>query len=146
MSFNVPSSMKRNRYCPQLSALGRATTVTLTGGLAPLPAAPAPLLNDPVDISADFHTFANTLFLADKLVSFAAATALGKLSYQRSVLVTNHAFNNTLLGAKTGAQNEFSATGPAHRAAHDSFAGKVTWSIRSFPRIAKTQLGDPFFL
>lgn len=101
--------MKPNLYCPQLSALGLASVLTLYSGLHLLSAAPAPLLNDPVDVSADFQDFANTLFLADKLVSFDAATASGKLSYKRSVLVTKHAFDNTLSGAKTVEQNEFPA-------------------------------------
>jgi alpha-D-xyloside xylohydrolase len=101
--------MKPNFYCPRLPALGLATILTLTGILQPLGAAPAPLLNDPVDISADFQNFANTLFLADKLVAFDATSATGKLSYQRSVLVTKHAFNNTLFGAKSVEQNEFPA-------------------------------------
>jgi alpha-D-xyloside xylohydrolase len=42
-------------------------------------------------------------------VSFDAATATGKLSYKRSVLVTKHAFDNTLSGAKAVEQNEFPA-------------------------------------
>jgi alpha-D-xyloside xylohydrolase len=101
--------MKPNLSCTQLSALGLAGFLTLAGGFQPLPAAPAPLLNDPVDISADFQNFANTLFLADKLASFDPASASGKLTFQRSVLVTKHAFDNTLFGAKAVEQNEFPA-------------------------------------
>jgi alpha-D-xyloside xylohydrolase len=101
--------MKPNLHCPQFSALGLASILTLAGAGQPLCAAPAPLLNDPVDISPDFQDFANTLFLADKLVSFDAATATGKLSYKRSALVTKHAFDNTLSGAKAVEQNEFPA-------------------------------------
>jgi hypothetical protein len=103
------SRMKPNLHCPQFSALGLASILTLAGAGQPLCAAPAPLLNDPVDISPDFQDFANTLFLADKLVSFDAATATGKLSYKRSALVTKHAFDNTLSGAKAVEQNEFPA-------------------------------------
>jgi len=101
--------MKRNLCRPHFPALGLATIVTLAGGFHPLLAAPAPLLNDPVDVCTDFQNFANTLFLADKLVSFDPATGSGKLSYKRSVLVTKHAFDNTLSGPKAVEQNEFPA-------------------------------------
>jgi hypothetical protein len=52
----------------QLLAPGLAAVVTLVSGWQPLVA--APLLNDPVDVSADFQNFANTLFLAVKLATF----------------------------------------------------------------------------
>jgi alpha-D-xyloside xylohydrolase len=109
MQFNGRSGMKTNLNCTQLSAIGLAVIVISGGGFHPLWAAPAhaPLLNDPMDISADFQNFANTLFLADQLVSFDPASASGKLTFQRSVLVTKHAFDNTLSGPKNVEQNEF---------------------------------------
>ena len=74
--------MKPNLFWPQLSALGLASFLALAGGSQPVSAAPAPLLNDPVDVSADFQNFANTLFLADKLAKFwkSALTSTGSLS------------------------------------------------------------------
>lgn len=101
--------MKPISNLTQWTALGLALVTTLASGSHPIAAAPSPLLNDPVDISADFQNFANTLFLADKLTSFDATSATGKLSYQRSALVTKHAFDNTLSGPKNVEQNEFPA-------------------------------------
>jgi alpha-D-xyloside xylohydrolase len=101
--------MKPKLNRTQLLSFGLAVIATLTSAFPPLSAAPAPLLNDPVDVSADFQNFANTLFLADKLASFDPATASGKLTFQRSVLVTKHAFDNTLSGPKNVEQNEFPA-------------------------------------
>ena len=100
--------MKQDLHRIQLPALSLAILATLTGGLRAPSAAPAPLLNDPVDVSADFQNVANTLFLADRLAAFDPATASGKLTFQRSVLATKHAFDNTLSGPKNVEQNEFS--------------------------------------
>ena len=41
---------------------------------------PPGLLNDLVDISADFHEYRNTFFLADKLAGFDPATGGGALA------------------------------------------------------------------
>jgi alpha-D-xyloside xylohydrolase len=100
--------MKPNSFTP-LSTPVLASLLMLAGSFQPLAAVSAPLLNDPVDVSADFQSFANTLFLADKLTSFDTATASGKLAFQRSVFVTKHAFDNTLSGPKQVEQNEFPA-------------------------------------
>lgn len=101
--------MKPNGFCTQLSALGLASIFGLACATPPLSAAPAPLLNDPVDISADFQNFANTLFLADKLASFDPATASGKLTFQCSVLVTKHTFDNTLARKVTRTLRDYAA-------------------------------------
>ena len=55
-----------------------------------------PLLNDIVDISADFHEFTNTYFFADSLASFDPSTASGSLVWQRNQWFTRIAFNNML--------------------------------------------------
>ena len=56
------------------------------------------MLGDVVDVSADFRDFQNTFFFADKLASFDAATAKGKISWKRSTLYTRQAFDvNTIL-------------------------------------------------
>jgi len=54
-------------FCFLLSALSAA-------------AQPAAMLNDPVDVSPDFHDFANTYFLADHLSGFDPATGTGTTS------------------------------------------------------------------
>ena len=57
---------------------------------------PPRLLNDPVDISGDFHNFANLYYLADKLADFDPATGTGEITYQRSACFTRLAFDNML--------------------------------------------------
>src|ERR1700677_2208277 len=66
-----------------------------------------PLLNDPLDISADFRDFSDTYFLADKLSEFDPATSHGKITYQRSGFVTRQAFDNMLAVIRPVAPNEF---------------------------------------
>ena len=55
---------------------------------------PPGLLSDVVDISGDFHDFANTFFLADTLASFDPATGSGAISWRRNQLVPRIAFDN----------------------------------------------------
>ena len=55
---------------------------------------PQPLLNDPVDISGDFHDFSDTYFLADKVASFDPAAGTGTITYQRARYSTRQAFDN----------------------------------------------------
>jgi len=54
---------------------------------------PPAMLNDPVDVSPDFHDFANTYFLADSLSAFDPATGTGTLNWQRNHLYPRIAFN-----------------------------------------------------
>jgi alpha-D-xyloside xylohydrolase len=70
---------------------------------------PPRLLNDPVDISGDFHSFANLYYLADKLADFDPATGKGEITYQRSEYFTRQAFDNMLAVIKPVAPNEFPA-------------------------------------
>jgi alpha-D-xyloside xylohydrolase len=72
-------------------------------------AEPPRLLNDPVDISGDFHSFANLYYLADKLADFDPATGKGEITYQRSEYFTRQAFDNMLAVIKPVAPNEFPA-------------------------------------
>ncbi|MEI9971300.1 MAG: TIM-barrel domain-containing protein [Ignavibacteriota bacterium] len=55
---------------------------------------PPGLLSDPVDISADFHDFTNTYFLADRLSGFDPATGSGSILWLRNQLYPRIAFNN----------------------------------------------------
>ena len=62
--------------------------LAVCGGLPAWPAFSASLpslLNDPVDISGDFHGLENFYYLADRVTNnFDPATHAGKLVYQRS--------------------------------------------------------------
>jgi alpha-D-xyloside xylohydrolase len=89
-------------------------TACLCAGLAvgatrPLTAGnPAlPLLNEPIDVSADFRDLSDTYYLADKLAEFDPVTHSGRISYQRSQYFTRQAFNNMLAMVKAVGPNEF---------------------------------------
>lgn len=67
------------------------------------------ILNEMIDISADFRSFVNTYYCADKLVDFDPAAGRGKLCYLRHAYTTRQAFDN-MLGALSPVQaNEFPA-------------------------------------
>ena len=55
---------------------------------------PPGLLSDVVDVSADFHDFTSTYFLADRLAAFDPATGAGSLTWSRNQLYPRIAFNN----------------------------------------------------
>ncbi|MEO5711919.1 MAG: alpha-xylosidase, partial [Luteolibacter sp.] len=96
----------------KINLIARLTAVTgmlLAAGTA-LAAPPAPLLNEPVDVSADFKDLSNTYFLADKLAEFDPATRCGKLTYLRHLLGPKHAFDNTLTAPSPAPGNEFPTT------------------------------------
>ncbi len=71
------------------------------------PGRPQYLLNEPIDISGDFHDFTNTYYLADSLASFNPKTGQGELKYRRYNYSTRQAFNNMLGGLNRVNQNEF---------------------------------------
>ena len=77
----------------------------------PLPAAnpTLPLLNDPVDVSADFRDFSDLYYLADQLADFDPATGSGKITWQRAEYFTRQAFDNMLAVIKPVQPNEFPA-------------------------------------
>jgi alpha-D-xyloside xylohydrolase len=72
-------------------------------------AAPPPLLNDPVDISGDFHDFSDFYYLADRLADFNPATHAGEIVYQRSRLTPSYSFNHTIAAITPAKPNEFPA-------------------------------------
>jgi alpha-D-xyloside xylohydrolase len=55
---------------------------------------PPGLLSDLVDISADFHEYRNTYFLADKLATFDPASGAGVISWARNQLYPRIAFSD----------------------------------------------------
>jgi alpha-D-xyloside xylohydrolase len=65
------------------------------------------LLNEPIDISADFRNFSNTYYLADSLSAFDPKTGKGKIMYRRYEYVTRQAFNNILGVLRPVRPNEF---------------------------------------
>ena len=71
------------------------------------PGHPQYLVNEPLDISGDFHDFTNTYYLVDKLSDFSPGEAKGKLIYNRFEYVTRQAFNNMLSVLKPVNPNEF---------------------------------------
>ncbi len=76
-------------------ALGIGAGLLLTPSLFAAQANQPPgLLSDLVDISSDFHEFANSFFLADTLASFDPATGSGTISWRRNQLAPRLAFDN----------------------------------------------------
>ena len=68
---------------------------------------PPRLLNDPVDVSGDFHNFANLYYLADTLAGFDPASGKGEITWQRAEYFTRQAFDNMLAIIKPVGPNEF---------------------------------------
>lgn len=68
------------------------------------------VLNEPVDVSEDFHNYLNTFYFADRLVDFNPKSGKGTIQYQRNEFNAKQAFNNMLIKADTVAANEFPAT------------------------------------
>jgi alpha-D-xyloside xylohydrolase len=104
----------------------------------------SPLLNEPVDVSSDFHDFANFYYLADHLANFDPATHSGSVVYQRSQLVPAHSFNHDIASLASAKPNEF----PANQYAADpalpfsiEFVSPKTIRIRmtSGPQVHKPQ-------
>ncbi len=73
------------------------------------PGHPQYLLDEPYDISGDFHDFTNTYYLADKISEFSPEDATGKIVYRRYEYVTRQAFNNMLGVLQSVPPNEFPA-------------------------------------
>jgi alpha-D-xyloside xylohydrolase len=65
------------------------------------------VLNEPLDISADFRDYANYYFFADSLTSFDPATGQGTIKWLRYEATPFHAFNNTQLGYQRKENNVF---------------------------------------
>jgi alpha-D-xyloside xylohydrolase len=67
------------------------------------------LVNEPVDISADFRDFSNTIFFADSLAAFDPESGTGKLKWKRYEAFSAHNFDNSMLSYKRSYSNEFPA-------------------------------------
>src|ERR1041384_4073319 len=55
---------------------------------------PRGVLSDPVDVSPDFHDYANTYFVANSLARFDPVSGEGILNWRRHQLVPRLAFDN----------------------------------------------------
>lgn len=80
----------------QLSGAAAAALWVCASIAVSLPAEAAPdcyLLNQPQDVSADFATVGNVFFAADSLAAFDAATARGRIKWNRYELTPRQAFN-----------------------------------------------------
>lgn len=71
------------------------------------PGHPQYILNEPIDISGDFHDFTNTYYLADSLASFNPKTGQGEVKYRRYEYATRQAFDNMLGVLNPVGGNEF---------------------------------------
>ncbi|MDR3377628.1 MAG: alpha-xylosidase, partial [Verrucomicrobiae bacterium] len=83
-----------------------ATAALFCWTIATIHAMP-PLLNDPVDVSGDFHAPENSYFLADKVSGFDSITHSGTILYQRAQFRVRHAFDNDLALITAVGPNEF---------------------------------------
>jgi alpha-D-xyloside xylohydrolase len=103
--------MDTNKHSPGagLAVLRLSALISIFGALCvPVFAAnPPTLLNDPVDITSDYHAFENYYYLADKVADFDTKTHSGKILYQRAQLVPRHAFDNDLAAITPAKPNEF---------------------------------------
>ena len=80
----------------------------LLAGASAFAANPAPhLLNEPVDVSLDFHAPENFYYLADQLTDFNPATHSGKIVYKRSQLMPSYSFNHDAASLSAAKGNEF---------------------------------------
>ena len=86
-----------------------AAALVLTAGSLAAANPWLPLLNDPVDISGDFHDFSDFYYLADRVADFDPATHAGKIVYQRSRLTPSYSFNHTVAAIGPAKPNEFPA-------------------------------------
>ncbi len=65
------------------------------------------IVNEPYDISGDFHDFTNTYYIADSLAGYLPEKGTGKLVYRRHEYFTRQAFNNLLGKLRPVSPNEF---------------------------------------
>jgi alpha-D-xyloside xylohydrolase len=101
MILHLKSFSGRLVFCAALLA-------AVWGGPATLAANPQlPLLNDPVDVSGDFHDLSNFYYLADQLADFDPVTHTGKIVWQRAQYAVRHAFDNDLAVVTPAKPNEF---------------------------------------
>src|ERR1035438_6450445 len=97
--------MKLQSICQRTLVIANRRLSLLLGASLALPWSPClmaqvdrppGLLQDLVDVSADFHEYRNTYFLADKLTGFDPVTGTGAITWARHQLAPRIAFSNKI--------------------------------------------------
>jgi alpha-D-xyloside xylohydrolase len=115
-NYAIPEDTVRNLFTSKLTDMLRKLFFTLIlsfscfFAIAQVPAQPGHpqyIVNEPYDISGDFHDFTNTFYLASELTGFLPEQGTGKIIYNRYEYFTRQAFNNMLGVLRPVPANEF---------------------------------------
>ncbi len=105
MDVTRPCLFRNMRGMTRLKHFG--AVLAICAALPALAANLPPLLNDPVDVSGDFHALENFYYLADHVTGFDPVSHSGKIAYERSQYYVRHAFDNDLALITPAKPNEF---------------------------------------
>lgn len=102
------------------------------------------VLNEPLDISADYSDFKNTFYLAQDLMSFDPATGKGTIQFKRYNPATAQAFDNMLVRLNPAQANEFPGTeyaaSPEHPFSIEFVSGRtIRIKVSSGPQMHKSE-------
>lgn len=102
------------------------------------------VLNEPLDISADYSDFKNTFYLAQDLMSFDPATGKGTIQFKRYNPATAQAFDNMLVRLNPAQANEFPGTeyaaSPEHPFSIEFVSGRtIRIKVSSGPQMHKDE-------
>lgn len=102
------------------------------------------VLNEPLDISADYSDFKNTFYLAEDLTSFDPATGKGTIQFKRYNPATAQAFDNMLVRLNPAQANEFPSTeyaaSPEHPFSIEFVSGRtIRIKVSSGPQMHKSE-------
>jgi hypothetical protein len=121
--------------------------LVLVCGFAHAQSAPT-LLNEPLDISADFRDWANYYYFADSLASFDPATGKGTLKWNKQEATPGHAFSNTQFAYERSGTNTFPSaeyqTDPVLPFSLE-FVSPKTVRLRAWRYIKKDVLGTHYY-
>lgn len=102
------------------------------------------VLNEPLDISADYSDFKNTFYLAEDLTSFDPTTGKGTIQFKRYNPATAQAFDNMLVRLNPAQANEFPSTeyaaSPEHPFSIEFVSGRtIRIKVSSGPQMHKSE-------